>query len=101
MDERGWLTPWPAWRSTWYGLGSRVAAGVGGAGVGVSLLWLASFAANFKRAQADWDAESMTVLVAGVTTIASSVAVAIRPAKLTVALTVGVWLVIPIIGLAI
>lgn len=98
MPDRAWTRLWPSWVSRWYGIVLRVLVGVLGMLAGLGLIWLAGFAATFKKTQPEWDGEALTVLFLGMVTVVVAIALAVRPSRLTFVLAALTALAIPIVG---
>lgn len=98
MAENDWLELWPAWARRWYGMVLRILFGATGSMLGIGLIALANFGATFKKQQPEWDGEAISILVLGLATVTVSLAVLVRPSRLTILSTVIVAIAIPVVG---
>ena len=99
MPENHWVELWPGWARHWYGMVLRILLGAIGTMLGIGLIALANFGATFKKDQAEWDGEAISILILGLATITVSLAVLIRPSRLTILSAVAVLIAIPVVGL--
>lgn len=76
----------------------RVLVGALGILAGLGLIWLAGFAATFKKTQAEWDGEALTILFLGVAIVVVALALAVRPSRLTISLAAFTAVAIPVVG---
>ncbi len=95
------MTPWPKWANTWFGYVARLVGGLGGLVIGLLLTFLGNFGATFGNQQPDWDFEASALLLMGLVVVVTSLAAAIRPTKLTLAILAVSLVAVPVLGAAI
>lgn len=95
------MTPWPGWVGTWYGIVTRLALGLAGVVLGLLLIFLGTFGATFGNQQPEWDFEASAVLLMGLIVVVTSLAAAIRPGKVTIAIWAISLVAVPVLGASI
>ena len=88
MDSK-LLETWPRWAGKPSGIIVRIVGALSGLTAGGLLVFLAYFAATFKRNPPLWNAENLAILGSGVIVAVAWAGWALRPSRLTLAWRAG------------
>ena len=95
-----WGERWPVWASTRWGIAIRVLIAIFGTVGGALAIFLAYFAATFKKYPAQWNLENLSMLLFGVLLASLSLLTAIRPSRVSLiclASTLPLWALLTIL----
>jgi len=95
MTATGW---WEKWTRHPVGVTLRVVLALAGVALASLLIWLANFAASYKKTPSVWDGEALTVLTVGLMVGAAALLAAFRPSKRNTVLATIAFFAVPVAG---